>query len=85
MTQYRVFTYDLWGNDEDGYEVNDVYRQSQTLTIAEEATDSDIKTLLLRECFTAGSDIEKITINGEETLYIEYDGKPVAELRKETQ
>lgn len=84
MTQYRVYTYGLWGNEKDGYEVNDVYRQSQILEIADNATGNEIKALLLEECFSEGSTSEKITIEGEETLYIEYDGKPVAELRKDT-
>ena len=83
MTQYRVYTYDLWGNDEDGYQVNDAYRQSQVLNIAENATDNEIKAVLLAECFSADTLADKITIEGEETLYIEYDCKPVAELRKE--
>lgn len=83
MPQYRVYTYDLWGNENDGYEVNDVYQQQQLLEIADNATDNEIKALLLKECFSAGSTSEKITIEGEDTLYIEYDGKPVAELRKD--
>ncbi len=26
---WRLYTYDLWGNDQDGYEVNDIYQQEQ--------------------------------------------------------
>lgn len=83
MTQYRVYTYDLWGNEEDGFQVNDVYRQSQVLDIAENATIDEIKAILLDECFSADIVADKITIEGEDTLYIEYACKPVAELRKE--
>ena len=27
--QVQVNTYDVWGNDKDGYDVNDVYRQGE--------------------------------------------------------
>jgi len=26
MNTYRVYSYDVWGNERDGYDVNDVYR-----------------------------------------------------------
>jgi hypothetical protein len=32
-TTWDVFTYDVWGNRKDGYEVNDRYRQSSDLEI----------------------------------------------------
>jgi len=31
--KYRLYTYDLWGNKEDGYDVNDVFATELTIDI----------------------------------------------------
>lgn len=32
-TQWQFATYDVWGNARDGYEVNDVYRRREPITL----------------------------------------------------
>jgi hypothetical protein len=44
---YRVYTYDVWGNEEDGYEVNDVFRTSETVELDSKGTiQQDIEELI---------------------------------------
>jgi hypothetical protein len=63
---YTLYHYDLWGNEEDGYEVND---------IQVDATDEDILYML-----NLKSDHE-VEWNGLETYYItDANGSPVCEL-----
>jgi len=46
----EVWTYDVWGNEEDGYEVNDRTKISEYDTNLTELTDKDIKDII-EECF----------------------------------
>lgn len=74
--RYKLYTYDVWGNARDGFQVNDVYPQSGIYTIRDDATDYQIN----RKVSGRG-----ITWDGEPgyTLYAENkrNGKPVGELR----
>ena len=36
---YDVFTYDVWGNEEDGYEVNDVYPFARGVEVKQEEAE----------------------------------------------
>ena len=36
---YDVFTYDVWGNEEDGYEVNDVYPLARGVEVKQEEAE----------------------------------------------
>ena len=74
--QYRVYTYDLWGNSRDGFEVNDVYRTGTIVDIADDTSDRAIN----RRIGAHG-----VTWDGEHgyTLYgtAKSNGRPVCELR----
>jgi hypothetical protein len=78
---YRIYSYDVWGNAEDGWDVNDVYRGG--LIEVEDGTP-DIH--LLNALFTSG---ELFRINdsmGVDDALIIYriaDNRPVCELRYE--
>lgn len=80
---YKLYTYDLWGNSRDGYEVNDVYYQGE-LTINENWTDKEITLHLKREGHI-DRNIQHRSLNwqGETgfTLYLNYKGYPALELR----
>ena len=75
--RYRLYTYDLWGNARDGYDVNDVYRTGVVIELPDDASDY----LINRRLGERG-----ITWDGEPG-YVLYGNssrdpsKPVAELR----
>jgi hypothetical protein len=91
--KYRLYTYDVWGNARDGYEVNDIhiatrYADSSHNIMAieqiiididpETATDYQINRLLKCRGITWESDYRY-----EMYLYgtVKRNGKPIAELR----
>lgn len=86
---FQAWTYDLWGNDQDGYEVNDRFKNEEVFipNTVLEGTNRDfleylakIGTIRLTETLK----VEDIDIQGESdyTLYFEYNGKPDFELEK---
>jgi hypothetical protein len=85
MNTWRLYTYDLWGNEEDGWEVNDVFQKSTTLELSAEPTDAEVSEALASacECSTENVDVDQAD---EDTIYLTDDrtGKPLAELRRET-
>lgn len=74
--KYQLYTYDLWGNSKDGFEVNDVYRQSTIIDVEESTSDRAINRRL---------SAHGVIWDGEHgyTLYgvAKRDGRPIAELR----
>lgn len=75
MKKYEIFDYDVWGNEEEGYEVNDVMPTG--IFIFTDTSKSSI-------CKKLGlDDPYKIDVSvNEDYIYIDYDGKPYCELRK---
>ena len=93
--KYRLYTYDVWGNSKDGYEVNDIhiatrYADSTRSILAieqviinidpETATDYQINRLLNARGITWESAFDS---DESPTLYgtVKRNGKPIAELR----
>lgn len=71
---YTLVTYDLWGNEEDGYQVNDKYA-GETIELEDDASDEDIlKTINVSlDC--------DVDWQGLEACYISSSsGKPLCEL-----
>ena len=78
--KYRLYDYDLWGNEEDGYEVNNVLYSDIVFDIEEDTTDEDIiKQVKNKER------IKDFSIEGEYGyfLYVNYKDVPYCELRPE--
>lgn len=42
MAKYELIEYDTWGNEEDGFEVNNVYRTGIVYDISDTETDEEI-------------------------------------------
>lgn len=82
-THYTVHPLDVWGNPEDGYTVNNVYPSTGIITLDDNATDADIMRLLVDKFMMRknGWDYGLVDVVGEDTLYIDYDGEPLFELR----
>ena len=83
VSTYRLYSYDLWGNSEDGYEVNDVASTGLTYDIPDQASDDEILSIVFE------GDKGSFEVNGNyccsNTIYIDSveEGAPAYELRKE--
>lgn len=80
---YRAWTYDLWGNDEDGYWVNDRYDTGEIYELDDTWNDKQIiKALRKQGCLKKGVHSSSIEIDGEfgYILYFNYKGNPDFEL-----
>jgi hypothetical protein len=82
--EFRVIELDVYGNAEDGYDVNDVYYTNETITITEDATDKEIGDWLRNNLYP---NLPAITVDGdyEFSLFVdaEEDGEPLLELKRE--
>ena len=75
MTKYEIFDYDVWGNEEEGYDVNDVI-PTGIIIFTDTSKSSLCKKLGLDDPY-------KIDVSfNEDSIYIDYDGNPYCELRK---
>ena len=89
--KYTAYTYDLWGNDKDGYEVNDVYFLEEDIVIMDKLWDNQDNDRKLIKCIKSlfnlrqGLHSAKFEIDGDPDfqIYIEYDGVPIGMLRNQ--
>jgi len=82
--EYKVITLDVWGNDNDGYEVNNAHYTGQTITLLDSDADQTIlKKLNDSDIGDFPHDLFDIDGSGEFSLYINWkeNGKPELELR----
>lgn len=75
MIKYEIFDYDVWGNEEEGYNVNDVI-PTGVFIFTDTSKSSICKKLGLDDPYKID-----VSVN-EDSIYIDYDGKPYCELRK---
>ena len=87
---YKVLGYDVWGNEEDGYEVNDLYPTPFSISVTENMRDDTIVTRLVEVGFLdkkalEPKELKDFVIEGEHGYYLylyqEYNRYPVCELR----
>ena len=75
MTKYEIFDYDVWGNEEEGYDVNDVM-PTGIIIYTDTSKSSICKKLGLDDSY-------KIDVYySEDVIYVNYNYKPYCELRK---
>lgn len=82
---YRLYAYDVWGNSEDGFNVNDTFRTTETVELSLSDDENQIlKALVAGDVIEAREDFE-IDASNEETIFLTstVDGMPVGELRIE--
>lgn len=78
---FQWMTYDVWGNEEEGYEVNDIFGSSFRFKSEEGLTDEDILNHLAT--IYPGIDTTLVDIDGDDvSAYIDYNGKPLGEFRR---
>ena len=84
MKTYRLYTYDVWGNANDGYEVNNVYCESQTYNIDPNWNDKQLINELKKLGLIKKGLHQKIEVGGNDlTITFDYKGRPEFELRLE--
>jgi len=89
--KYRLFTYDLWGNEEDGYDVNDIFASEITIDIGpndyDETIINKIRAAMPVQQLKRRHRSKYFRIEGGETpecfIWITYKGVPFCELRPE--
>jgi hypothetical protein len=89
---WRVYSYDVWGNAKEGFDVNDCFRTSYVCRIADDASLAAIVRALKRSGYlnknlkTKSVDFSyNDNICNDTTIYFNSakDGRPEGELRKE--
>ena len=82
--KYEYISYDVWGNENDGYEVNQAFHTGESVDIDPYLSDNDLLNQLASQGFILeGIDYDQVSIDGEPefSLYFEYKGRPEFELR----
>lgn len=80
MNKYQWIYYDVWGNPEDGWEVNAAYTTYGIYTFPEDITDERV----IKTIFEEDSDQVELDPHGDSMTYVflqKEDGKPIGELR----
>jgi hypothetical protein len=75
---------DVWGNEDDGYEVNDVYGVQGSITVDDAATEQDIVAALIAEDVIYPGEYEIEDFYGDSfhgNLTDADTGRPILELR----
>ena len=61
VNKWRLNNYfDVWGNEKDGYEVNNLCTEAEDLWISEDSTDKEICEFLVQIGFLNTSDMRRI-------------------------
>lgn len=85
--RYYICTYDVLGSDQDGYEVNDMYRTNDYIELLDDASEHDILVKLKAIGYIKlGAKLSDISCDDDgETIVIDdaNNGCPLFELRKE--
>ncbi len=86
MATYTLINYfDVWGNEEDGYEVNNQSVEADDVVITDDATDQDIINFLFQHEYVTDDDISlyEIENNGDFIeIYVKETMMPLYSLRK---
>lgn len=86
MATYALINYfDVWGNAEDGYEVNNQCIEAEDVIITEDATDQDIIDYLFNNEYIIDDDVNlyEIEDNGDFIeIYVKETMMPLYSLRK---
>lgn len=81
--KYQLREYDVWGNEKEGFNVNDVYSTDEIYEIDLDWNDKLlIQELKKQGLIKKGIRSKSIETSGDgDTIYFDYKGKPEFELR----
>ena len=85
---YDLFLYDVWGNSDDGFEVNDVYLHQRNIELSDDdlqSPDNLFHALVRLGFMKADRDIDLFWLAhtcGKAEVTFDYDGRPIGEFRR---
>lgn len=83
INTWEYIFYDLWGNDEDGYEVNAAYTTGRVFEIDDESDSGIIRFLRAAGFMDENIDEMDVDVDGDEdVICINYKGWPALEFRR---
>lgn len=86
MNKYRLINYfDVWGNEKDGYEVNNLCVEADDLWISDDSTEKEILKFLVQIGFLNTSDRRKVYLMDDGEMIEIYQRKynyPLGRLEK---
>jgi hypothetical protein len=87
--EFEVINYDVWGNEDEGFEVNNAFKTGKFITLYENMTDDEIIERLKEKDFVHDwVTIDSVEISGEfdHSLQVtaKENGKPLFELQNST-
>lgn len=79
---WELITYDIWGNESDGWEVNNSFRTGRLIELDESITDNELEELVLKELGMIGTVDNSQSFNDCIYFADEFNGCPLFELRR---
>jgi hypothetical protein len=84
---WDIYSYDVWGNSRDGYEVNDTFKSGYEIELPEDYSDVQLLKAMKDSGFIKKTvKLSQLSIDGDGESYINIDeaknGRPFCELRK---
>lgn len=80
---WEFISYDLWGNEEDGFVVNAAYTTGRVYEIDDESDTGVIRFLRDNDFMDENVDEMDVDVDGDEdVIYINYKGWPALEFRR---
>lgn len=80
--EWELITYDIWGNESDGWEVNNSFRTGRLIELDESITDNKLEELVLEELGMIGTVDNSQSFNDCIYFTDESNGCPLFELRR---
>lgn len=72
IRHYRFCLYDVWGNEKDGFEVNNISKYDNDIVLHDDATDRDVLLVLCAEKLFLREAVDKGTISVDNASYPDY-------------
>lgn len=80
--EWELITYDIWGNESEGWEVNNSFRTDKIILFDESIKDNELEELVLNELGMIGTVDNSQSFNDCIYFSDESNGCPLFELRR---
>lgn len=86
MARWKVYSLDVWGNEEDGFEVNDRCNAG-TIETSDDPPDAEVWCALIEAHIAHNAPISRAAFDASDNTFISIDdsetGRPVFQLERE--